>query len=107
VLDNPSDQGSIWQDNTFVSVSHCHHRGSDQGAIIDGGLNQESIETVSPLHCDHRVAQNREYLAGQDVVNASYVIAEVAQLKAALSLSLHLVRAPSVKHSTNSLRVGR
>jgi hypothetical protein len=43
VLDNPGDLGSMRQGNALVGMSHCHHRGSDQGAIIDGGLSQESI----------------------------------------------------------------
>jgi hypothetical protein len=40
------------------------------------------------------VAQNKEYLAGQDMVDGSDIIVEVTQLKVALSLNLHLVRAP-------------
>jgi hypothetical protein len=83
-------------------VSHYHHGGSHQGAIIDGGLSQESMEIGSPLHHDHCVAQNKEYPTNQDVVNptdqdvvnALDIIAKVAQLEVALSLSLHLVRTP-------------
>jgi hypothetical protein len=33
-----------------------HHGDNDYGAIIDGGLDQESIEASSPVHGDQREA---------------------------------------------------
>jgi hypothetical protein len=52
---------------------------------------------MCPLSCDHRVADDWEYSASEDVVDATDVIAEVAHLEATFALELYLMRAPLSK----------
>jgi hypothetical protein len=63
MLSNPGDQGLVWQCNALIRESNQRHRGSNQGAIIDGSLGQKGIETVSPLHGDHCVVNHRVHSA--------------------------------------------
>lgn len=74
--------------------SNRHHRGGEQRAIVDGSLGQNGVETAGPFHGDHLVANHRLHSAGQDMVNASDFIAEVAHLEAAFTFCLHLMWAP-------------
>jgi hypothetical protein len=92
VLNDPSDQGPVWQGDVLVSKLNRHHRGGDQGAKVDEGLTQESVEIA--LNGDPSVTQHRVYPIGQDMIKAPNIIAEVTQLEIALSFCLHLVRAP-------------
>jgi hypothetical protein len=68
MLSNSGDQGPLRRCNAFIRESNRHHRGSDQGVIVDGSLGQKGIETASPLHGDCCVANHRVHSAGQDVV---------------------------------------
>ena len=70
-----------------------HHGDHDYEAIINGGLGQKSVEALSPIHGDQCEAQHREYLAHHHSVYTLDLITEVVDLKAALTLGLHLMRA--------------
>jgi hypothetical protein len=87
-------------------VPHRHHGDCDYEAIIDGDLGQESIEASSPIHGDQCEAQYQEYAVHYHSVDVSDLIAEVMYLKAALTLSLHLMRVSLCK-TCNHLCSGR
>jgi hypothetical protein len=87
----------VRQGDALVSASNKHHRGGDQGAKVDEGLSQESVETAVSSCDDHSVAQHRVHLTGQDMIDAPDVIAEVAQLETTFSHCLCLVRVPLCK----------
>jgi hypothetical protein len=88
------NQSSIGQCGARVHESNLHHHSCDHRAIVDGSLNQESVEALGLLHSDQCEAQHQEHMNHQDAVDASNLIAEVVDLKATVSLCLYLVRVP-------------
>ena len=56
MLSNLGDQGPVRQSDALVSESNKNHRGGDQRAKVDKGLNQKSVKTVGFLDGDHSTA---------------------------------------------------
>jgi hypothetical protein len=97
MLNDPSDQCSIWQRGARIRMLNRYHRDYDYGAIVDSSLGQKSVEASSSVHSDHCEAQHRKYMAHHYTVDASDLIAEVVYLEATFALNLHLMRASLCK----------